>query len=379
MANKKQAAKVNHYPYFAPRIWHGMSTSVWFRLIREHGFRVQGRFPMVGWVALCGSITSVLNRIQRRRFEQRALDTPLVADPIFIIGHWRTGTTFLHSLFSHDPALWTPTCFECFSPGHFLFSRPFVTRVLKFPTKRPMDNVQLDWDKPQEDELALCVAGAPSLYRNIAFPRHETRYLESLTLEGLSPEELSLWKSTLQQFVAYLNFGRQKQLVLKSPTHTARIPTLLELYPNAKFVHITRHPKKFIPSTIHLWNAMNQTSGFQKNVADVDMEDYTFDCFHRMYESFNRNRSLIRDENYTEIAFDELVADPVASLGGVYQRLGIPGFSVAQPKFAQFAESRRNYKKNKLEVSEQLAARIAEECADYIQTYCDHTSARQAA
>ena len=334
---------------------------------------------MLGWVALCGSFTSVLNRIQRTRYLQRAMATGLVTDPIFIIGHWRTGTTFLHSLFSRDPERWTPTCFECFSPGHFLISRPLVTRVLSFPKKRPMDNVDLGWDEPQEDELALCVAGAPSLYRNIAFPRHKQRYHEALTLDGLSPEQQTRWRTALREFVMYLNFGRKKPLVLKSPTHTARIRTLLEMFPNAKFIHITRHPIKFIPSTIHLWNAMNQTSGFQKDVDGVHVEDYTFECFRRMYQSFATSRTLLTSDNYVEITYHQLVANPVATLQDVYQRLAIPGFSRAESSLAQYAESRRKYKKNELPISDRLMNRILSECDDYIQSYCGGIDLRKAA
>lgn len=379
MANETESPKINHYPYFAPRIWHGMSSSVWFKLMKDNGFGIQGRYPMVGWITLCGAINSGLNRIQSARFARRAKETPLVADPVFVIGHWRTGTTFLHSLLAQDPNLWAPSCLECVTPRHFMLSRAIVTTIMGTPNKRPMDNVQVTWDEPQEDEIALCVMGAPSTYRNIAFPRNEPRNLDALTLEGLSPEDLSHWKSALREFVGYLNIAREKQLLLKSPTHTARIPTLLELFPNAKFIHITRHPRKFIPSTIHLWNAMNQTSAFQKDLTGVDMEDYVFECFDKMYESYDRNHQLIPSENFAEITFEELVNDPVSSLKSVYERLGLNGFSDASPKITAYANARRNYKKNRLPVSAELADRIDRECESYVQTYCPDVAPRKAA
>ena len=275
--------------------------------------------------------------------------------------------------------MWAPTCLECVNPKHSMVSRKLVTSILETPSKRPMDNVQVSWDEPQEDEVALCIAGAPSLYRNIAFPRHEARYFDALTLEGLSPKDLAHWKSTLREFVGNLNFHRGKQLVLKSPTHTARIPTLLEMYPTAKFIHITRHPHKFIPSTVHLWNAMNQTTAFQKNLTGVDVEDYVFDCFDRMYESYNRNQHLIPEENFAEITFQDLVANPVIALESVYKRLGLSGFEDARSKIAFYANARRNYKKNRLPVSEKLADRIDEHCASYMQQYCPDVAARRAA
>lgn len=379
MANQNESPKVNNYPYFSPRFWHGMSTSVWHGLVREHQYDIQGRYPMVGWIALCGLANSALNRLQKRRFRQQARTTPLVDDPVFVIGHWRTGTTYLHSLLAQDPNLWAPTCRECATPRHFLVSETLVKTVMGTPNKRPMDNVSITWDEPQEDEIALCVAGAPSLYRNIAFPRHEAASLDALTLEGLSQEELAHWKSSLREFVGYLNVSRKKQLVLKSPTHTARIRTLLEMYPRAKFIHITRHPHKFIPSTIHLWNALNQTTALQKDLTAVDMEDYVFDCYDRMYESYDRSYKHIPAENFVELTFQELVTNPVGAVESIYERLGMAGFSEARAPIADYANARRNYKKNKLPVSERLADRIDQHCKSYIQKYCPLEAPRKAA
>src|SRR5687768_18104609 len=44
--------------------------------------------------------------------------------------------------------------------------------------------------------------------------------------------------------------------ILKSPPHTCRVPTLLRLFPDARFVHIVRDPYAVYPSTLHLWRIL---------------------------------------------------------------------------------------------------------------------------
>ena len=83
------------------------------------------------------------------------------APPIFILGHWRTGTTLLHEFMIRDERFGYPTTYECMDPNHFLLTEGLFTRWLNFlvPTHRPMDNMKAGFDRPQEDEFALCMLG----------------------------------------------------------------------------------------------------------------------------------------------------------------------------------------------------------------------------
>ena len=80
------------------------------------------------------------------------------------LGHWRTGTTYLHELLIRDPRHSYPTTYQCLAPGHFLISEAWLPKVFFFfvPSRRPMDNMPAGWDRPQEDEFGLCLLGAPS-------------------------------------------------------------------------------------------------------------------------------------------------------------------------------------------------------------------------
>src|SRR4051812_45052238 len=117
-----------------------------------------------------------------RRVERVSFDPP----PVFIVGHWRSGTTLLHNLMSRDPGFCFPTIVDVLRPYDF-YPNPFgfVTRriVLRFlPRTRPMDDVRLDPESPQEEELALCHHGCPFLFQLCLFPE-----ADDFSVRGGSP------------------------------------------------------------------------------------------------------------------------------------------------------------------------------------------------
>src|SRR5262249_55673566 len=174
----------------------------------------------------------------------RVARTPIRHAPIFIIGHWRTGTTLLHEFLIRDPRHTYPNTYECFDPNHFLLSEAFFLRWMRFlmPSRRPMDNMAAGYERPQEDEFALCMLGQPSPYLTIAFPNRPPQYGEYLDLQGLPPGAVSRWQRAFLRFLQHLTFKDPRRLILKSPPHSCRIPVLLELFPDARFVHIVRDP-----------------------------------------------------------------------------------------------------------------------------------------
>src|SRR5262249_34117712 len=148
---------------------------------------------------------------------------------------------------------------------HFLVSQWMAHLFLRWmlPSHRPMDNMAVAWASPQEDEFALGLLGQPSPYLTIAFPNHPPQGLETLDMETMPQRKREEWKQALLGFLKRVTYRDPRRLVLKSPTHSCRIPTLLELFPDAQFLHIVRNPYVTFPSTVKLWRALYQTHGFQ--------------------------------------------------------------------------------------------------------------------
>jgi hypothetical protein len=136
-----------------------------------------------------------------------------------------------------------------------------------------------------------------------------------------------------------------KRLVLKSPTHTARIRMLLQLFPDAKFVHIHRHPFAVYRSTKHL--QLNSRQYFSMQGRDYDDHERILAMYGKMYDAYFAEKELIPAGNLAEVAYDELDADPIGRMGRIYEELDLPDFSEARPAVERYIASLGTYEKGK--------------------------------
>src|SRR6185295_16310374 len=180
------------------------------------------RWGLVISVSLVSVINSILTYVHDLFFARKLSAVQPDRGIIFIIGHWRSGTTLLHELMVLDERYAFPTTYECFAANHFLVTGSWMPKLIWFllPSKRPMDDMAVSFDHPQEDEFALISLGAPSPLLRMAFPNDPPPYLEFLDMDGVQADDLTRWKDRLRQFVAMQMYSKQKGLVLKSPTHT---------------------------------------------------------------------------------------------------------------------------------------------------------------
>ncbi|HEY2841111.1 MAG TPA: sulfotransferase [Pirellulales bacterium] len=359
--------------------WHGMSLPAWLRLITKNRFRVAPRFWHIFVLqAFYTSFHSLFRGYQWIGFKfwqsidptwppPKSLESP----PLFILGHWRSGTTLLHELMVLDQRHTFPTSYECFEPNHFVLSEGIATRLLGFltPSQRPMDNMKAGWDRPQEDEFALCNLGLPSPYLTMAFPNEPPQDQDYWTLDEVPPAARERWKRVFLRFLCEISSRRPRRIVLKSPPHTCRVKLLLEMFPNARFIHITRHPCSIFPSTVHLWRRLYAVQGLQKPNYE-GLEEYVFDNLARMYEAFESDRELIPPDHFCELRYEDLVADTVGVMHDVYRKLDLGGFSDVRPAIEDYLEQNKGYETNKFpELSPELLKQIATRWRSYAERY----------
>ena len=360
--------------FWYPRFWDGMTTIAWFRLLKAGRFRVAPiRWAMAMIITfLAVFINSPCAFFQRLIYGKRIRSTTLEGSPIFIIGHWRSGTTLLHEYMIRDSRFSFADTYACFVPEHFIASRhtfrPFA--ALLMPRKRPMDNMEAGFDRPQEDEFALVSMGLPSPYRNIIFSNNGLNIdNDYLTLRHVSEKDRNAWLNGLDRFLKTLTFQNPgKRIVLKSPPHTGRIKTLLERYPDAKFVHIHRNPYSIFPSTYNLWMRLSKDEGAQRP-SGVGMEEYVFDNLNTMYDAFEEDIKQLSANQFCDIGYKELTSSPVEALENIYQTLELGNFDEAKPAFEQYADSQKGYKKNKFSMEPELQAKIAVRWKRYFERY----------
>ncbi len=356
---------------WAPRIWQGLDFFAWLRLAVRNRLALSWSHSYMAVVITVVSLGhSLLKLVERAVFGRRIARTAIREAPLFIIGHWRTGTTWLHELLALDSRHTYPTTYECLDPNHFLLTEDFFRRWAGFlmPSRRPMDNMASGWDRPQEDEFALCMMGQPSPYLTIAFPNRPPQDGKYLDLDGLSPRAVESWKRTFLGFLQRVTFRRPKRLVLKSPTHSCRIKTLLEMFPDARFVHIVRDPRVVIPSTVHLWKTLYTAHGLQRPKF-VGLEETVFRTFDHLYEKVEEGKRGIDPSRFHEIRYEDLVADPLGEMRRLYEGLDLGGFEAVRPALEAYFAEQADYATNRYELSAEKRREIEARCRAVIAKY----------
>ncbi len=349
-----------------------MRTKTWWRLLSQNRFRIDpSRIPMAVLLSIATPVNDILTGLQRLRHGRKIDETRLVDPPIFIVGHWRSGTTLLHELMMLDPRHSYPNTFQCFAPNHFLvsewFFRTFFNWIL--PNKRPMDNVSAGWDRPQEDEFALMNLGLPSPYRRIAFPRQKAPDVEYLDFADVDEPSLRRWLQVMESFLKSVTVAHPGRLILKSPTHTGRIGVLADHFQGAKFVHITRDPRDLFPSTMRLWKSLDEVQGLQRPLESTDRE-YVLHCLERMYASFHLARATLPAGSLIDIRYEDLVKDPTGTMQHIYRELDLGTFEpLEQPLKNWIEKSHKGYKPNTHRLPEEDEKLIRQRWQDYFTRF----------
>jgi hypothetical protein len=213
-----------------------------------------------------------------------------------------------------------------------------------------MDNVRFGMQEPAEDEFALAAITGSSPYERIMFPRTMGVENEYQYPHAPSVSRMESWKSSFMWFLKRLTVFENRQIVLKSPTHTSRISLLLEMFPDAKFIHVIRHPYDVFPSNIRLWRDAFSLS-FLQTASPENIVEMVLSTYEQLYDRYHDEKINIPEKNLIEIKFEEIEKDPVKSLEKIYTYLGINGFDVMLPYVQSYQESVRGYKKNKFDLS----------------------------
>jgi hypothetical protein len=350
--------------HFGPGLLGGIALSDWLNLLRENRFAISpGCLPRAMAITAHACNNSIVGRIERWRFDKKLADVT-VPPPLFILGHWRSGTTHLHNLMAIDKRWAYSNNYQALYPHVFLTNEAMAWRLMQpfMPPRRPMDNVEWTLRSPQEDEFAICNATCISSCVGWVFPQRRDYYLRYLTMRDASEDEVERWKSAFVQFLKKLTWKYNRPLVLKSPQHTCRIRLLLELFPEARFVHIHRDPYVVFQSSQHTYRTVIELHRVQSYRTD-ELDEWILGQYRIMYDAFFEERGLIPAGRYHEMGFEELEADPIGQLQGMYERLKLPAFEEVEPAIKKYVGSIAGYQKNAFcELPSELREQVADRC-----------------
>ena len=286
----------------------GICLPQWISILRKRYHQIDwGTYwPRLLFISVMSILNSAMGLLDHFLYGREIENAEIHSKPVFILGHPRTGTTLLHSLLALDSEQFSfcstfcagfPSCFLWFeSIGKVLF-RDLIDDT------RPMDNIKLDFDLPQEDELATCnMSAGVSPYMPLFFMQQEPEFRPFYAFdinnnqskynnnnnsdEQLEPSAMAEARKAWTDSFLYLlrkltvretryqtraskkttseqqqepthdrqnnNNRHRRRLLLKSPVHTARIELLNQLFPDAQFIYIHRNPYDVFRSAAHM-------------------------------------------------------------------------------------------------------------------------------
>jgi omega-hydroxy-beta-dihydromenaquinone-9 sulfotransferase len=342
----------------------GSSLTNLFRLATQNRFRISPRyFPRFAYALLMCTILSPF-RIKEYMTESKKVRlTKVNNDPVFIIGHWRSGTTYLHNLLSLDSSFGYCSTFHATLPHVFLQSEDLLKPLLSasIPTKRPMDDAAMGPDLPQEEEYAIANIIPDGYYNGWCFPYNMNQYMNHVHIDGLSEASQKEWADTYEFFVKKLTrYHQGKQLILKNPAHTARLAILKKMFPNAKFIHIHRNPFEVYYSMEKFMCIVLPRYCVQRPPSLHQMKKFILSMYTQLYQTYLEQKSKINSEDLIEIPYESFIENPGYELKKIYEYFDMTLSSETTKKIHAYLDSQKNFKRSQYAMNESLKEEILE-------------------
>lgn len=336
-----------------PRLLHplmGVNPRTLLSLVAQNG---TGQYPLhLGLIAATALFRWPFSAYERWQVERTPMPTESTSSPLFIVGHWRSGTTFLYNILSRSPQfaymapLATGLPWDFLTLGNLL--RPMLEKAL--PKGRFIDQVPVNPDSPQEDEIALASMQTVSFYHGLYFPKHfHENFNAGIFFEQCTDQEIDGWCWTMQHLCKKLQIQHpQQQLLIKNPVYTARVKLLKQLFPTAKFIHIYRNPHVVFQSTLNFYRKLLPELALQ-SFDQVPYRQVVLESYPRMMQSLLEDTASLASTDFIELKFEEFETEPLAYLKQIYEQLDLGDWETTKPHFTAYLSSQKSYQKNRYE------------------------------
>ncbi len=306
-----------------------LSAPAWTRLCRSWTIPVTA--SLLRQIYLLGPIRSVVAALQSLVVggSRHAVSD---AEAVFVLGFWRSGTTFLHELLCLDNGFSYPSTYACFHPHHFVFTEKLVSARQLGEVRRPQDHMTTGWRTPQEDEFALLGLGARSPYEGLIAAGEFGNSIRLCDPSDLPEKDARRWeKIFLQFFRAVRTSGGRKPVVLKSPSHSYRVRTLRRLLPNARFILMVRDPYEQFESMMKTYRAFSLRYGLTPGLPNRELREVILAERMRCEEKLQAGLSGLSDDRLVVVKYEDLAVDPLATVERIYRQFGWEGFETIRP------------------------------------------------
>ena len=252
-----------------------------------------------------------------------------IAQPVFVLGLPRSGTTFLHNLIATDPAVLAPRCWQTLHPWPIdppgapdrrpLIAdrqlRAFARIAPEFPGLHPLRG-----SSTQE-----CTDITAHCFRSLRFDTlHEIRsYRAWLDATGHA-EAYRFHRRFLRHLQAQSprvpnDMGRSGRWVLKSPDHVFALAAIREVYPDAHLVFVHRDPLKVMASVARLTEVLRAPFTRRLDPAAIGAQVTR----HWLGATAAIMAHADDPAHVTHIQYRALIADPIGTARLIYDRAGL--------------------------------------------------------
>lgn len=343
MSKKEKEYEVSEHSYFMA-YYH-----VWIKLFWRNKI-AKSRYKMAAKIWLICTVAQPFQLLQRLLFNHRIKKVDLKQNPpLFVLGHWRSGTTHLHYILSKDKQFDFLTNYQAMLMNVSLLGRTWLKFLLAplMPDKRPQDNIQLHPDYPSEDEQPFTSLSIHTGGQIFYFPRNISYHDKYHTFKGVTSHEKRRFikeYTHLLKTISYLNSGK-KPLLLKNPHNTGRVKELYEMFNDAKFLFIHRNPYEVYSSMQHHFKKMISTQHLQE-LTQAEIHERILYCYETILQKYIEDAKRLPNNQIIEIAYTDLEEEPMLTIEKVYQQLNIASFENVKAEMNDYILSLGEYKKN---------------------------------
>ena len=349
MKQKKQSIKIAENPLA------GGSFINWLHLCKDNNKVARKYIWRAVYITLMTILFSPVRILQKILFGWRITSTQIEQDPIFVIGHYRCGGTYLMNLMTQDPQWGFLSTTHALLPEMFLLGKP-IRNIFKLflHEKRPMDNVMVSPESPEEPEHAIGNLIPYGFYQGFCFPDRMMDYFRNSVLfeEDLSGKIHQSWEMAYLVILKACTLSNNgKQLLIKNPPDTARIPSILKMFPNAKFIFLYRNPYVMYPSIKNFYNAYI-VDWQLRDISAKELDENILMIYKMMMKRYQHDKQLIPKEHLIEVKFEDFEQYPLDEMKRIYSHLALSGFEDSIHGFLAYINSQKDYQKNHYSLSQ---------------------------
>lgn len=324
----------------------GMHLPTWVSLLRRYPVEAAylGRLAQVSISSLaCWPMDLVEDALTA---SARAAARP--REPLFVLGHWRSGTTWLQQLLATHPDLAYVSSYHCGAAGRFLSFGPLWRAIVGVaaPRGRPMDAVRLSPGGPAEEDGGMVRISDQAFDHCFVFPRAARAIVRRAVLLD-DPGDRADWSARYGDFLArvHLDVGGRR-LMLKTPANTARVAALDALYPDARFVHIHRCPYEVYASTLKMWRKLVPGQALHA-YTDDDLREAVLWIYPEVMRRYRQQAAALGPDRLLELSYRQLLDDPGGQARRVLEWAGVPPSAASEAALDAYLAENSGYSRDR--------------------------------